>query len=269
MNWQSTTFGVVGGGNMAEALLRGVLASGLIPAGNVRVYDPVAERRALFAGLGMRAAENAAEALAAEVVLLAVKPQVMADALAGAVARAGQLFISIAAGIRTDRLEALLSSGARVVRVMPNTPLLVGKGMSAICPGSTATAEDVRAALQLFVCGGDAVEVTEEAMDAVTALSGSGPAYVFRFAEALFAAGEAMGLSPELSRRLAIGTIQGAAEMLVRDPDAAELRRRVTSPGGTTAAALGVFEQGGLEELVGKALAAACERGRELGRGQS
>lgn len=174
MKWQSVTLGVIGGGNMAEALLRGVLTAGLIPANNVCVYDPVPERRELFAGLGMRAGDDAAAALAADVVLLAVKPQVMADALKTATARPEQLFISIAAGITTTRLEALLSVDARVVRVMPNTPLLVGKGMSAICPGAKATAGDMRAALELFACGGDAVEVTEDGMDAVTALSGSG-----------------------------------------------------------------------------------------------
>lgn len=264
--WQGKTLGVIGGGNMAEALLGGVIASGLIPAGSVLVYDVLPERRELFAGRGCVAVDEPEKAFCADVVLLAVKPQMLAEALRGVPADAAGLYISIMAGIPTARLGKMLPPGSRTIRVMPNTPLLVGRGMSALCPGDGAAAEDMRLALALFACGGDAVEVTEEMMDAVTALSGSGPAYVFRFAEALYAAGEALGLPPELARRLAVGTLDGAAAMLRGDVPAEELRRRVTSPGGTTAAALDALEAGGFEPLVTKALTAARDRGAELGR---
>lgn len=266
--WQGKSIGSIGGGNMAEALLRGVVSAGLTAPERICVFDIIPERRDVFKKMGCLPAGSPADALAADVVLLAVKPQNMREALRTVAPRAGQVFVSIAAGIRLAMLESWLAPGAKVVRVMPNTPLLAGKGMSALCPGARATPEDTRMVEALFRCGGDAVQVTEADMDAVTALSGSGPAYVFRFAEALFAAGEGLGLSPELSKRLAIGTVRGAAEMLERDGDAAELRRRVTSPGGTTAAALDAFEKGGLEELVKSALEAARTRSVELGRGE-
>lgn len=266
--WRGKKLGVIGGGNMAEALLGGVLSSGLIPASAVIVYDVLPERRAAFADKGCVAVENPEPAFRADAVLLAVKPQMMAEALRTVPPDAAKLYISIMAGIPASRLEKALPPGSRTVRVMPNTPLLVGRGTSALCPGAASTAEDMRLALALFSCGGDAVETTEDLMDAVTALSGSGPAYVFRFAEALYAAGEELGLSPDLSRRLTVGTLEGAAAMLRGDVPADELRRRVTSPGGTTAAALDAFERGGFEELVKAALTAARDRGRELGRGE-
>lgn len=270
------TLGILGGGNMAEALLRGILSSGLLAPNSIIVYDILPERLALFESLGCTPALTPSQAFTAPTVLIAVKPQNIHDALVATASTtatpsfssSGQLFISIAAGVTTHTLESLLSPEARVIRVMPNTPLLAGCGMTALCRGSRATAADMETAMNFFRCGGDAVEVTESEMDAVTALSGSGPAYIFRFAEALFSSGEAMGLSPELSRRLAIGTIRGAAAMLERNGDAAELRRKVTSPGGTTAAALAVFERGGFEKLVQTALSAACTRSAELGRDQ-
>lgn len=265
---QNCTLGVLGGGNMAEALLKGVLSSGLMKAEDITVYDILPERRAHFENMGCTGAATPEQVLSAKVILVAVKPQNIREALAAIDASTKSLFVSIAAGVSTHALESLLGEDARVIRVMPNTPLLVGKGMAGLCRGSKASEDDMRIATALFRCGGDAVEVTEEAMDAVTALSGSGPAYVFCFAEAMFAAGEQMGLSPELSRRLTIGTIRGAAEMLEKDSDAAELRRKVTSPGGTTAAALDVFEKDGFAEMVTKALGAACDRSLELGRGQ-
>lgn len=251
---------------MAEALLRGVVRSGLLNAKKITVYDILPERRAVFEKMGCVRAESAEEALTGSITLVAVKPQNVRDALQAVPALPKSLFVSIAAGVSTKTLESILGETSRVVRVMPNTPLLAGKGMTALCAGTRATPEDVAAAAALFRCGGDAVEVEEEAMNAVTALSGSGPAYVFRFAEAMFAAGEGMGLSRELARRLTIGTIAGAAAMLEGGVEAAELRGRVTSPGGTTAAALEVFEEGDFEGLVERALFAARERSVELGR---
>lgn len=263
----NNTLGVLGGGNMAEALLKGIITSKLLESKKITVYDILPERRALFKSMGCIEATTPKQTTSSSILLVAVKPQNVREALAE-ITSPKALFISIAAGVSTPTLEAVLGGDARVIRVMPNTPLLVGKGMAGLCRGSKATDKDMHIAMALFRCGGDAVEVSEDAMDAVTALSGSGPAYVFRFAEAMFAAGERMGLSAELARRLTIGTLRGAAEMLEKDSDASELRRKVTSPGGTTAAALGVFEEGGLEDLVAKALSAAQARSMELGQKQ-
>lgn len=270
MQWLNKTLGVIGGGNMAEALLRGVIRAGLVPSESICVFDILPARRELFAGLGCRTAESAAGVLDADVVLLATKPQNVREALSGVRPRTGQIFASILAGVPTAVLESILGAEAKVVRIMPNTPLLVGRGMTALAGGVNVPvgSEDIGLVRELFACSGDAARVSESDLDAVTALSGSGPAYLFRFAEALMSAGEKLGLSAELAKRLAIGTISGSAEMLARDAkgDAAELRRRVTSPGGTTAAALDVLESGGFEELVASALRAACDRSAELGK---
>lgn len=251
---------------MAEALLRGVLRTGLMSAGDVAVFDVLPERREVFVALGCATSENADAALSRDVVLLATKPQHVREALAGAALRPEQLLVSILAGVPTARLEAMLPPGTRVVRVMPNTPLLVGHGMSALAGGSNATPDDVALTLELFAAGGDAVEAAEKDLDAVTALSGSGPAYVFYFVEALLKGAADIGLAPDLARRLALGTLRGSAAMLDAGGDEADLRRRVTSPGGTTAAALAVLENGDLSGLVRRALAAARDRGVELGR---
>ncbi len=267
-SWLGKTLGVLGGGNMAEAIVRGVLAAGLVPAADIAVYDPLAARRELFAGLGCRAADAAREVAGADFLLLAVKPQTFREAVGGLGdgPGPGTVVASIIAGVPIRAIEALFPPGCRVVRVMPNTPLLIGRGVSALARGGNAGAADLAMARQLFACAGQAFEVEERHMDAVTALSGSGPAYLFRFAEALIAAGEKLGLAPELSRDLAVGTLRGAAEMLAANPDPALLRQRVTSPGGTTAAALRVFDEGDFAGLVAEALAAAERRGAELGK---
>lgn len=266
--WRGKLFGVIGGGNMAEALVRGVLESGLMPSSRVVVYDPLPARRDAFSRLGCLAVENAGEAFQADAILLAVKPQQLREAISdmGTAMRKDALVISIAAGIGTGTIEKSLQPGARVVRVMPNTPLLVGQGMSALARGAYAGTDDMRMALALFSCAGTAVEVDESDLDAVTALSGSGPAYLFRFAEALIAGGMQMGLDHGLSRELTINMLRGSAEMLARFRDPASLREQVTSPGGTTAAALRVFEERGLFPTVVDALAAARVRSIELGR---
>ena len=266
--WSGRTLGVIGGGNMAEALIRGVLSSGLLPAASVTVFDILPARRKVFADLGCTAAESASTAAGADAVLIATKPQTMREALSGSAARDDQLFISIAAGIPSRVIEDMLGGGARVVRVMPNTPLLVGAGMAAVCGGAKARPDDVELAVALFSCCGRAVRVDESLMDAVTALSGSGPAYLFRFAETLMAGGEKLGLAPDLARELTIGMLEGSAKMLTQNSDAARLRENVTSPGGTTAAALNVFEERGFPGLVADAMKAARDRGVELGRDQ-
>lgn len=267
-SWSGKRLGVVGAGNMAEALVRGVVRAGLIPAGMIHAFDPLPGRRAVFASLGCRVADAPAEAAACDVVLLAVKPQAVRAALLriAPLLRRETVLISIAAGVPIRILAEILPAGVKLARIMPNTPLLVGFGMSCVAPGPGLSREDAGMILDLFSSAGDAVEVDEDQLDAVTALSGSGPAYLFRFAEALQEAGEALGLSPALSRRLGAATLRGAAEMLAAGGDPAGLREKVTSPGGTTAAALGVLDNHDFMGIIAEALKAAERRAGELGR---
>ena len=259
---------IVGAGNMAEAIVRGVLSAGMFSSEQVIAADPVAARRALFTDqLKIKTVEQ--PTANARIVLLSVKPQQMSGALGAFDGATDALFISIAAGVRTKTIESQLAAkvpSARVVRAMPNTPMLVGAGITAICPGSTATREDLALARQLFECGGRVVDVNESQMEAVTAVSGSGPAYVFYLAEQMIAAGVSLGLSAEQSKLLALQTIAGAGKMLVESTDEpAELRRKVTSPGGTTQAAIETMESLNVSSAIRKAVVAAAERGRALG----
>jgi pyrroline-5-carboxylate reductase len=208
-------------------------------------------------------------------VLLAVKPQQMKDVLsslavkpgAGAGVRADATVISIAAGIRTARLDEWLGGRGRIVRVMPNTPMLVGLGASGLCPGSSAREEDLAVVEALFGVSSVTVRVPEPLLDAVTGLSGSGPAYLFYLAEAMIEAGVAEGFSREQAARLTARTLLGAAKMLEDTglpPE--ELRRRVTSPNGTTQAAIERLEADGVKAKITAAVRRAAERSRELGR---
>ena len=267
--------GIIGAGNMAEAIARGVLRASLLRPDQVIAADVSEARRRLFTDeLGIKAVESSADAARyARSILLGVKPQQMPDALAavGGAMRADALVISIAAGTTTEFIESRLAGGGRekprVVRAMPNTPMLVGEGMTALAPGAHATAEDVRRARKVFESAGAAVEVAEPLMDAVTAVSGSGPAYFFYLAEQMIAAAEAMGLPPEQARTLAARTALGAAKMLAESPDAPhELRRKVTSPGGTTEAAVRHMESRHVGEAIREAVLAAERRGKELSR---
>ena len=259
----------VGGGNMAASLIGGLLAAGM-PAGRMRVAEPDPQRRAALAErYGVEAlADNAQAVRGAEVVVLAVKPQVM-EAVARALAPAlghRPLVLSVAAGIRTDALRRWLGEAVPVVRAMPNTPALVGSGASGLyAPPSVDAALRERAESVMRAVGVVVWVDAEEKMDAVTALSGSGPAYVLRVMEAMEAAGVALGLPPGDARLLTLETAFGAAKLALESGEPlAELRRRVTSPGGTTEAALAVLEKGGLGELFEAAMRAACERSREL-----
>lgn len=259
----------IGAGNMAEALVAGVLRAGLCSPSQVTVSDVDAARRALFLErFSVQAAAGNSEAVrAADVVILAVKPQIMAAVLSelrGAIPRSA-LVISIAAGVKADRIETGLGGGMRVVRVMPNTPCLVGHGASALAAGSLATEADLATAECLMGSTGIVVRVAEKDMDAVTALSGSGPAYFFYFIEAMLTVSEEMHLDPATARRLAVATMEGAARLLA-DSDAtpAELRARVTSKGGTTAAAVAVLEDRAVGPGIQDALLAALRRSREL-----
>jgi pyrroline-5-carboxylate reductase len=265
--------GFIGAGNMAEAIARGVLSSKLYRPSEVIAADVSQERRDLFTDqLKIRTVTSAPSVVTtSEIVLLAVKPQQMADVLASikGLLTPDQLLISIAAGISTTYLQSALDENARVriVRAMPNTPMLVGKGMTGICPGRHATPDDLQKAAAIFASAGSVAQVDESHMNAVTALSGSGPAYFFFLVENMIQSGIEMGLTPEIAHQLATQTARGAAEMLCTSPDSpAELRRKVTSPGGTTQAAITHMEQNHMPQTIIAALRAAEKRGQELGK---
>ena len=264
--------GFIGGGNMATALIRGFVAAGLYRPDQIVVSDVDAGKRAAMTRrLKVAAvADNAAVVRAAPVLVLAVKPQIMGAVLdqlrAGMTPR--HLVVSIAAGWPTGRLERGLGERARVVRVMPNTPALLGKGMAVAVRGRHATPADERLVLRLLRTVGRARAVGEERLlDAVTGLSGSGPAYVYLFAEALIAGGIAAGLSADAASELALQTITGAAAMLQESGEPpAQLRAAVTSPNGTTLAGLTELGRHGFVEAVQAAVVAATRRAEELGK---
>jgi len=262
--------GVIGAGNMAEALLRGAIAANVIDHNAVVASDPVFDRRQLFTrDLGVTTmADNAAPAGCPR-LLLAVKPQMMAEVLDGiaeAVSPAATV-ISIAAGIRTEFIFERLHQRGRIVRVMPNTPMLVGAGISALCKGPGATDADLAWAERLFAACGRTVRVEEPMIDAVTAVSGSGPAYFFYLIEAMAAAGVAEGLDEDVALQLAVETCRGAGELLAKSGEAPQvLRAKVTSPGGTTQAAIESMTAAGVKEALVAAVRRAAERSRELGK---
>jgi len=264
----------IGGGNMARSLVGGLVARGADPS-LIHVADPAQQQReSLAREFGVRThADNAAAVAAADTWVLAVKPQVMrrvCEPLAEAARARQPLAVSIAAGITSGQVARWLgdAQGERqpVVRSMPNTPALLGAGVTGLYANPAVDADGRARAQSLLEAAGTTVWIEDEAlMDAVTAVSGSGPAYVFLLAEAMQAAGEAEGLPAAAARTLALHTILGAARMLTEgDEPADELRRRVTSPGGTTQAAIEAFEAGGLRELVARAVHAARIRGGEL-----
>ena len=263
--------GFVGAGNMAGAIIKGLLDAGIQQPSDVWVADSVAEQlRRVRRRYGVGGAtDNRALVAGSRVVVLAVKPQVIDDVLAEIrpVVRHNQLFISIAAGVPLRRLERQLGGSARVVRVMPNTPALLGKGISVLVKGWRATAADLRASLRLFRAVGDALAVDDERLlDPVTGVSGSGPAYVYRFAEALIEAGTAQGLASEVAGRLVFRTMEGAAAMLLESGmTPKQLREMVSSPGGTTLAGLAALDEAGFMRSVARAVEAATGRSRELG----
>lgn len=255
---------------MAEALLRGVTASGFLSPDAIVAADPLAERRRLLAdSLGITCVADSAVPAGCPRVLLAVKPQMMSQVL-GEVAdaiRPDALVISIAAGITTALLADKLAGKARLVRVMPNTPMLVGAGVSAVAAGAGATADDRQWTCELFAACGQTVEVAEEMIDAVTAVSGSGPAYFFYLIEAMTAAGIAEGLDPQVAAKLAGQTCAGAAKLLIDTGEKPEvLRARVTSPGGTTQRAIETMDAAGTKDVLISAVRASAQRSRELGR---
>lgn len=274
---------VIGGGKMGEALVGGLVAAGWAEAGDIVVVEPVEARRTELAaaheGLAVVADLDAAVAAATSGdgspggagsigdVLVAVKPNHVAEVCDTLGAHAPRRVLSIAAGVTTAAMEAHLPDGTRVIRAMPNTPALVGCGMSAVCGGRRAEPDDLDWASEVLASVGEVVVLDEDAIDAVTGVSGSGPAYVFLLAEALTAAGVDVGLDAVTADALTRQTLLGAARLLAESgKDPAQLRADVTSPNGTTAAGIAVFESRDLRGIVADVVTAATERSRELGR---
>ena len=261
--------GFIGVGSMGGAIIKGLLAGGDVPRENLIYYDPDPARQAQMDELGVAAALDNPEVMHAPVVVLGVKPQVLPAVLTSVkeFARPWHLIISIAAGVPLAVLEGALPH-SRVIRVMPNTPTLVGAGMAALAPGRGVTPEDLALALDLFKAVGQAVVVEERLLDAVTGLSGSGPAFVAVFIEALADGGVKMGLPRPLALTLATQTVLGTARLCHEEQiHPALLKDLVTSPGGTTIAGLHALESSGFRGAVMDAVTAAARRSEELGKG--
>jgi len=259
----------LGGGNMANAIIRGLLVSGT-PAARITATVRREERKAeLEQEHGIRCLfDNLEAAKGAEIIVLSVKPQAM-EKLVAQIAPAvdhSKLVISVAAGVPIAALERQLGTGARIVRAMPNTPCLVGRGATAVSGGEHATAEDLKLAKAIFDSVGFTTVLDESLLDAVTGLSGSGPAYIFLIIEALSDAGVKVGLSRHVALKLAAQTVLGSAHLLLETGDhPGTLKDQVTSPGGTAIAGLHTLEAGGLRTTLIDAVEAATNRARELG----
>ncbi len=259
---------IVGGGKMGEALLAGLLRAKWCAPTEIAVSEPVAERRAELETLypDVRVADTPVKADGA---IIAVKPSHVSEAAAALGAVGVGRVLSIAAGVPTATIEAALPAGTPVVRSMPNTPALVGAGAAAIAAGASATDDDLAWAESILAAVGIVVRLSEEQLDAVTGLSGSGPAYVFLVAEAMIVAGESVGLPHDAAVDLVIQTIMGAGRMLAESGQTPEeLRAAVSSPNGTTVAGLGVLDDSGVRDAFVAAITRATERSRELGRGE-
>jgi pyrroline-5-carboxylate reductase len=259
----------IGAGRMASALVRGLVQANVCVAQDIAVADPVAAARDQLAeGIGAKASASNAEAVAdADVVLLCVKPNDVPSALAACGTNlGGKLLLSIVTGWSIAALQKH-AKGARVIRSMPNTPAQIGAGATAYAGDASATKDDLVLAGRILGAVGLAVAVPEKQLDAVTGLSGSGPAYIFLVMEALSDGGVAAGLPRPLATQLALQTVLGAARLAVETGEhPALLREAVTSPGGTTAAALGVLEAAAVRSAFGDAVNAAADRARELGQ---
>lgn len=260
----------IGAGNMAEAILGGLLESGLVSKDEVQLADVSAERLSALSGrYGVGTSESNPDAVfGAEVIFLSVKPQTLDGVLQelGTSLGPDQLVISIAAGLTTAWLDERLPAGPRILRVMPNTPALVKEGMSCIAEGPRSTPEDIDLAQKIFAAVGVVAVVTEDQMDAVTAVSGSGPAYAFYLMEHMETAARDLGLTAQQARVLVTQTLKGAALLCQaaesEGPDV--LRQRVTSKGGTTEAALRILDEAGVGEVIADAVRAAAARSNEL-----
>jgi pyrroline-5-carboxylate reductase len=260
----------IGGGNMAEALIKGLIAAGAAKPDHILVTDVSVDRLAhLHQTYGVMQKGNVEAAHEADIIILCVKPQVVERVLADifSVVDDKKLIISIAAGIVIAKIEKALKENAHVVRVMPNTPALVLAGAAALAGGKHATSDDLALTQSIFNSVGKAVIVEEKLMDAVTGLSGSGPAYVFMIIDALSDAGVKEGLPRQLALELAAQTVYGAAKMVLETKEhPGKLRDMVTSPGGTTIEGLHALEKGKLRATLMNAVEAATTRSRELGK---
>lgn len=270
----NTTIGFVGGGNMAQAIISGLIAAGTAP-GQLIASDPNAACRQVLEQCGIITVENSDAVMAkADLVIFAVKPQIMRavlEALAPHV-RPDQVFCSIAAGVSINTVKSALGLISQpVIRVMPNTPALLGLGMSALVSNDHLPDTIKASVTRVFEACGEALWVEgEETLDAVTAVSGSGPAYFFLMIEHMMRSATRLGLPPETARKLVMQTAKGAAAMVEKaDVGPEVLRQRVTSPGGTTEAALGVFEDGDFADLIDRALIAARDRATTLSKDAS
>ncbi len=261
--------GFVGGGNMAEAIIKGLLR-GTFPANEIAVGEPGEERRTFLADrYGVAVLTDNREVVKnCDLIVLAVKPQIAREVLEGIASAFSEdkLLVSILAGASTGTLERAFAGAPRVIRAMPNTPALVGEGATALCPGRFATIDDLLTARHLFESVGTVQVVNEGQMDAVTGLSGSGPAYVFTLIEAMADGGVEEGLPRDVALALAVQTVLGAAR-LVREggEHPAILRDRVCSPGGTTIAGMKTLEERGFRAALMAAVGRAAGRSRELG----
>jgi pyrroline-5-carboxylate reductase len=266
------TIGFLGAGNMAEAMIRGLIQGHVVLPANIFASAPRAERLDELAttyGI-VTSTDNAEVARRADILILSVKPQILERVVheVSAHVRPGTMVMSIAAGVDTATIESLLPPASRVMRAMPNTPALVRAGATAISRGQHATDADVAEAKLVFDAVGMSVVLDENQLDAVTGLSGSGPAYIFLILEALADAGVKVGLSRRNAQRLAAQTVMGSAKLLLdTDEHPGKLKDMVTSPGGTAIAGLHTLEQGGLRTTLINAVETATKRARELGRG--
>ena len=267
------SLGIIGCGNMAAAILQNALSTRLLPAQAVTVSDRDCSKAEDFAkrfGTCVAPA-NIDTVTASELILFAVKPQDAATVLASlapAFAKTRKIALSIIAGLSLERMEALLGKTTPIVRVMPNTPIQTGEGASVYTTNAACTAAEAAQVAALFQSGGICLSAPENYFDAVTALSGSGPAYVFLFMEALADAARSIGLPDSLGIPLVLQTLKGAVKLVEESGEPPNvLREKVTSKGGTTAAALAVLEKNNLRDLIKHAIQAASERSKELSRG--
>ena len=272
MSVKGKRVGFIGGGNMGEALIRGLLGANLVTPANITATDVRTERASQLARqFGITAhGDNARCVRDADVVILAVKPQIMGDVLREIAPTVGpqHLLISIAAGVSTGTIRSGLGKDARIIRVMPNTPALVLQGATAIAKGKGLGPDDLGTAEEIFGAVGRVVVLDEELLDAVTGLSGSGPAYVAIVIESLADGGVKVGLDRATAMTLATQTVLGAAQLLAETglhPGA--LKDMVSSPGGTTIAGISALEEGGIRTTFIRAVERATQRSRELGRG--
>ncbi len=261
--------GIIGGGNMGEAIITGVLEEGIFKERNILVGEIKEERRRY---LGERYGisplrDNSTVVEKSDIVILAVKPQEIGRVLEEIrwIREEDKLFISIAAGVTIRFIEEKLGE-VRLIRCMPNLCIRVKEGITALSPGRRASREDIEQCRKIFLTLGEVVEVEEKFLDTITALSGSGPAYVFYFMESLIQTGKEMGLDEELSRKLIFQTFQGALRLLDIEPDPGKWRKRVTSPGGTTERAIGYFEESKLPDILKEGVRRAKIRAEELSR---